>query len=72
MVEIETIADKTDTSQLQTMLEKHFHYTNSVKAKSVLENWNESVFRFVKVIPVDYKLAMANIARKSAQKDAHV
>ncbi len=37
------------------MILNHFDYTESVKADYVLENWEQLVRKFVKVIPKDYK-----------------
>jgi glutamate synthase (NADPH/NADH) large chain len=36
-------------------VEKHYHYTESPVARSVLENWDQSLAQFVKVMPTDYK-----------------
>ena len=41
------------------MVEKHVGYTDSTVAKRVLEDWDAALKKFVKVIPVDYKRALA-------------
>jgi glutamate synthase (ferredoxin) len=36
-------------------IQKHFELTGSVKAHSILSNWDHSIARFVKVMPTDYE-----------------
>ncbi|MEA2069514.1 MAG: hypothetical protein U9P12_09965, partial [Verrucomicrobiota bacterium] len=48
-----------DIEYLREMVEKHVGYTDSTVAKRVLEDWDAALKKFVKVIPVDYKRALA-------------
>ena len=43
-----------DISFLQDLIEKHARYTNSKLARHLLENWDESKRKFVKVMPSEY------------------
>jgi len=54
--------DEDDIDYLREMIEKHLDYTESAVAKRILENWEASLEKFVKVIPVDYKRALALLA----------
>ncbi len=54
--------DEDDIDSLREQIEKHFDYTQSTVAKRVLENWEASLEHFIKVIPVDYKRALALLA----------
>ena len=54
--------DEDDIDYLRETIEKHYGYTDSAVAKRVLENWDDSLKKFVKVIPVDYKRALAMLA----------
>ncbi len=54
--------DEDDIDYLREMIEKHAEYTESAIAKRILGNWEESLGKFVKVIPVDYKRALALLA----------
>jgi len=47
-----------DALRLKTLIEKHLHYTNSSRARLILDNWGEYLPRFVKVMPVDYRRAL--------------
>ena len=47
--------DKDDIKVLYDEIKKHFKYTGSDVAEGILDNWNEEVNHFVKVMPRDYK-----------------
>ena len=52
---MEKIEHKADKELLKEMLEKHFEYTGSIKAKNVLDDFEENLSKFKKIIPEDYK-----------------
>jgi glutamate synthase domain-containing protein 2/glutamate synthase domain-containing protein 1/glutamate synthase domain-containing protein 3 len=58
MVDIEQITDKADEEFLREYIGKHLEYTGSRQAARVLENWEEIIPLFVKVIPIDYRRAL--------------
>jgi glutamate synthase (NADPH/NADH) large chain len=47
-----------DAQRLRDLVERHLHYTNSDRARQVLELWEQYLPKFVKVIPVDYRRAL--------------
>ncbi len=55
MVELEAIDEP---EHLKSLIEKHLHYTNSSRAQTILDNWNDYLPRFIKVMPTDYKRAL--------------
>jgi len=66
--------DQTDEAQLKKLLEDHHRWTGSKRARELLDNWNESRAKFVKVFPNEYKRALGEInAKKLAapQEDPH-
>jgi glutamate synthase (NADPH/NADH) large chain len=63
MIEIESLT-KNDANELRQMIQNHFNYTNSVKAGCVLENWENHVRKFNKVIPKDYKRMLDQIQQQ--------
>lgn len=67
LIEFESVSSPGDRAELKTLIENHFRYTESVKASYVLENWEEAVKKFVKVISKDYK-RMINLIEE--QKEA--
>ena len=54
MVDLDPLSAK-DKEQIVTLLRKHVQITGSTVAKSLLENWEESLLKFVKVFPKEYK-----------------
>lgn len=54
MVEFEQLENE-DLETLKFYIERHYNYTNSNVAKNILENWEETIHCFVKVMPSDYK-----------------
>jgi glutamate synthase (NADPH) large chain len=55
MVELENVTEPEDVAELRELVSKHAHATGSTVAQNVLENWSESLGRFWKVMPTDYK-----------------
>ena len=58
MVELELMEDPSDCEELKQILEKHVRYTGSPLAASLLSDWEGSCKRFVKVMPVGYKMLL--------------
>jgi glutamate synthase (NADPH) large chain len=52
-----------DAERLHQIIARHAHYTNSAKAKTILENWTAWQTKFKKVMPVDYARALAEIGK---------
>ncbi|MBI3542205.1 MAG: hypothetical protein HY075_02880, partial [Deltaproteobacteria bacterium] len=67
MIELEKPSDE-DARQLRELIEEHLVHTASPKAKRVLDAWAESLAKFVKVMPVDYKRVLE--ARRAAERAA--
>jgi glutamate synthase (NADPH/NADH) large chain len=57
-----------DELRLRHLIQRHVHYTDSARAKRILDNWREYLPRFVKVMPVDYRRALEE--RKAEQAGA--
>ena len=67
MVELEDLEDS-DREKLQELLQNHIDYTQSPKAKSILKDWPKSSKNFIKVMPTDYKRALAMLAKQELEK----
>ncbi len=50
-----------DATRLQQLIENQLHYTNSGRAKMILDNWDEYLPKFVKVMPVEYRRALQEL-----------
>ena len=60
-----------DAERLRILIERHVLYTGSARARHLLSTWDESVRRFVKVTPRDYRRALLELkAEKKAAKVA--
>jgi glutamate synthase domain-containing protein 3 len=72
MVELEKVAGE-DKTLLREMIESHYRYTGSRKAKTILDASDLMFRKFVKIMPIDYKRVLAErkaaAAKKLAQKE---
>ena len=58
---------QSDELQLKKLLEEHNRWTGSKRARELLDTWEVSRLKFVKVFPLEYKRALGEIhARKEA------
>ena len=55
MVELQLVESEEDRDRLRRILEDHLRYTGSRKVKEILDDWHNSVGRFLKVMPIGYK-----------------
>lgn len=53
-----------DEDILKTYISNHVKYTGSNRAKEILDNWDESLTKFVKVFPNEYRKALNEQATK--------
>ena len=49
-----------DEARLKKILQKHIKYSNSVKAKTIIDNWEKMLSKFVKITPIEYRKALEN------------
>jgi glutamate synthase (NADPH/NADH) large chain len=55
MVELTLIEDSMDSKEVRGLIENHYKYTNSSRAKEILNNWSNYVDKFKKIVPIEYK-----------------
>jgi glutamate synthase (NADPH/NADH) large chain len=67
MVGIEKLELPAEIAEVRDLIERHLDYTKSNRAKQILAAWDQSVPKFVKVLPKDYKRMLAAIARAEGQ-----
>ena len=60
-------ANNDDLKRIKELVEQHVLHTNSAKGRHILENWNNFVNRFTKVVPVAYEEMHNAIERFKAQ-----
>jgi glutamate synthase (NADPH/NADH) large chain len=62
MVLLERVVDSKDADELRGLIEKHWTYTESEVAARILEDWETSLPKFAKIVPIDYKRALELLA----------
>ena len=62
MVEFTELSEKYDIIELKAAIEEHVAATGSKKGKQVLDNFEDYIPKFKKIIPHDYKRMMSAIA----------
>ncbi|GAA4324894.1 glutamate synthase-related protein [Pigmentiphaga soli] len=51
----------TDEAILRRLVESHFRYTGSTRARNILDSWESSRGKFVKVMPLEYRRALGEL-----------
>lgn len=59
---------ETDETILRRLVEDHFRYTGSYRAREILGDWEASRGKFVKVMPTDYRRALGEMWRAANQQ----
>ena len=62
---VDVLSDMTrfDSERLRQLIENHLHYTGSERARQLLEDWEASLARFVKIMPVEYRRALEEMTK---------
>jgi len=70
LVELEMLSEH-DEAELKDLIAEHAERTGSPVAERMLDDWDASVGRFVKVMPRDYKRALAERVAREAEAAAN-
>ncbi len=65
MINLDPVIDQQDRQQLRRMVATHLQYTQSAKAGRLLDDWENALTKFVKVMPKEYKQALARLAQEN-------
>ncbi|MGA9883957.1 MAG: glutamate synthase large subunit [Candidatus Acidiferrales bacterium] len=65
-VDLEPVSDQADIDKLFQLISRHAEYTGSPQAKWILDNWETTLTKFVKVFPHEYKRVLG-VPRAPAQ-----
>jgi glutamate synthase (NADPH/NADH) large chain/glutamate synthase (ferredoxin) len=57
-----------DAGEIRALVEEHRERTGSTVAARLLDGWGESLERFVKVMPHDYKRALAGLSEPQPEQ----
>ncbi len=58
MVELSLIEESSYRKELHELIRKHWMYTGSALARTMLDDWNHYVEEFIQVVPIEYKRVM--------------
>jgi glutamate synthase (NADPH/NADH) large chain len=58
-----------DDATLKALIQRHLLFTGSERARLVLENWAQYLPKFVKVMPLEYRRALAEMAQEQARRE---
>ncbi len=56
-----------DETRLKWLIERHMHYTDSDRARDILEHWDRYLPKFWKIMPEDYRRALQKIRMRGIQ-----
>jgi glutamate synthase (NADPH/NADH) large chain len=60
--------NQADEQVLREQIEKHLRYTNSPRARQILDDWSAYLPRFTKVMPTEYRRALQEMAAQSTKQ----
>ena len=69
---VDVLSDMTrfDAERLMQLIENHARYTNSSRARYILDNWITMLPKFRKVMPVEYRRALQEMERAQVEVPA--
>src|SRR6186713_2066391 len=67
MVDVGPLQEPEEIAAVGAMIERHYGYTKSGRARQVLDNWDRMASRFVRVMPRDYHRMLQCIKRAHEQ-----
>ncbi|HRA87383.1 MAG TPA: hypothetical protein PK992_04920, partial [Planctomycetaceae bacterium] len=67
-VELEEVTEEADIQELKALIENHSRLTGSAVAKQILDSWKNSLQHFHRIMPVDYKRALKELAAEQMVK----
>jgi glutamate synthase domain-containing protein 3 len=62
LVDLEPLVAEDDIAEVRALIAEHVARTGSLVGRNVLASWERAVERFVKVMPRDYRRALAELA----------
>ncbi len=62
-----SVEEPEDIAQLKELITSHYNYTMSPLAQRILENWENELTKFVKVLPEEYKQALIRLEQEKLE-----
>ena len=70
LVDVMSDMSRRDAERLHTLIANHARFTNSTRAKHILDNWKATLPKFRKVMPVEYRRALKELERQQQREEA--
>ncbi|WP_339812393.1 glutamate synthase-related protein, partial [Zunongwangia profunda] len=68
MIELEHVSND-DASELKELIQNHYYHTDSEVAGHILENWEENLSKFIRVMPIEYKKALQRMEEEKKKEE---
>ncbi len=69
LVDVTAHMDKHDGERIWELLSRHYKYTNSSRARTIIDNWAQYLPKFVKIMPVEYARALSELEKAQETSD---
>jgi glutamate synthase (NADPH/NADH) large chain len=69
LVDVTSGMDRHDAERIWELLGRHWKYTDSLRARTIIDHWTEYLPRFVKIMPVEYRRALQELEKQQATSD---
>ncbi len=65
---LDPVTESDDVNELKQLIENHYNATLSPLAQRILENWENELPKFIKVLPEEYKQALIRLEKENLIK----
>ncbi|MAZ27075.1 MAG: glutamate synthase large subunit [Cytophagaceae bacterium] len=66
---LDPVTEQEDIAQLKELITNHYNYTQSELAQRILENWDATLPKFIKVLPEEYRKALIRLEEEEKLTD---
>ena len=66
MVDLEQLDDPAEIAEVRALVEEHVRETGSARAAGILDKWEDNVSRLIKIMPREYRRALAALTAETA------
>jgi glutamate synthase (NADPH/NADH) large chain len=67
MVELSPVEENTYRKELHELILRHWRYTGSKLARTILDDWSRYIDDFIQVVPIEYKKVLQEEQLKKLQ-----
>jgi glutamate synthase domain-containing protein 3 len=70
LVDLVPVEEQEDIKKLKSLIKEHYQFTDSTVAKKILDEWDISLSKFVKVFPKDYRRVLEELKQNKIKEVA--